>query len=416
MSARHVVVTGVGVVTPVGIGKPRFWESLLAGRSGIRNITLFDTSGLRARIAGEIQDFDPRKHIGFPIKVKRMARHTQFALAAAHEAIADADLPIGAKGGGRRGGPVLVCMGVTTTAFDIVESAHRLLLRSQAGAATPYVVSSAAPQAVATTISEVMGVDSQAMTISTACAAGIDAIAVAANAIRAGQTEVALAGGADSPISLIPYASLDAAGLASRVNGAPDKASRPFDEGRDSGVIAEGAGLLVLESLEHALSRGAPPYLEIAGFGMRTDPDLTRPSCGLDLSMRQALANAAVLPQDIDYISAWGPGHPTLDRIETEMIKRVFGHRAYALPVTSIKGNIGNPLAAAGSIQMAAVCLAFREGLLPPTANLENPDPACDLDYVPGGPRAVDLGCALVNAHGIGGGNSSIVVTRVQAP
>lgn len=412
----RVVVTGVGVVSPIGIGKGPFWNNLLAGRSGIRNITLFDTSGLRAQIAGEVSDFDPRRHLGFPIKAKRTARHTQLALAAAHEALSDAGLEFTTEEGPGILGPVLVCMGVTTTAFDIVESAHRLLLRSNSNAATPYVVSSAAPQAVATTIAEVMGVPSQALTVSTACAAGLDAIAVAANAIRAGQTDVAIAGGADSPICLVPYASLDAAGLASRLNETPDKASRPFDEARDSGVIAEGAGLLVLESLEHALGRGVAPYIEIAGFGMRTDPDLNRPACGLELSMRQAMANAAVLPEDIDYVSAWGPGHPVLDRIETEMIKKVFGPRAYSVPVTSIKGNIGNPLAAAGAIQAAAVCLAFREGMIPPTANLENPDPACDLDYVPGHPRAMQLKCAIINAHGIGGGNSSVVVTDAQSP
>ena len=231
--------------------------------------------------------------------------------------------------------------------------------------------------------------------------------------IRSGRADVAIAGGADAPITRTGFTSFAAAGLVSTRDLDPSRASRPFDLDRDSGVISEGSGVVILENLTHALSRGVDPYLEITGYGMNADAHADLPGCGLDETMRMALANAGRRPEDVDYVCAHGPGHPVLDRIETEMIKKTLGKRAYDIPVSSIKGVTGNPLAAAGPMQLVTCALAFQNGIVPPTANCEKSDPDCDLDYVTGKPRKAHLECAMINSHGLGGRNCSLVVQRV---
>jgi 3-oxoacyl-[acyl-carrier-protein] synthase II len=249
-----------------------------------------------------------------------------------------------------------------------------------------------------------------------ACAAGLDGVAQAVEVIHSGQADIAIAGGADAPVTSLTFACLDKAGLVAAYNERPECASRPFDRDRETGVVSEGAGVLIVENLDHALARGAGIYLEITGYGSQSDLDPTQHGSGLEHAIRLALANACKRPEDIDYICAHGPGHPVLDRAETEMVKRVFGEYSYRIPVSSIKGVTGNPLAAAGPLQLIACACAIRDQLVPPTANLENVDPCCDLDYVPTAPRATRIECALINCHGLGGGNSCMIVERFDSP
>jgi 3-oxoacyl-[acyl-carrier-protein] synthase II len=412
MKRNRVVITGMGILAPNGIGLEAFWESLLNGRSGIGPITLFDASDLKSRIAGEVKNFDPLDYIEPEMKPKRMARHTQFAYAASMMAIQDAGLEINEAD---FPSPTPVVIGVSTSAIDIIESVYFAMQEKGANRAPTTSASASIPQAAANTIADRIGARAHATTVSSACPSGLDAIADAAAIIRAGQAEIAIAGGADAPITRLTMASFVAAGLSSTRNGEPEKASRPFDLERDSGVISEGACVMVLENLERADARGARIYAEINGFGKQRDLDPDQPASGLEGSMTIALANAARTINDVDYISAYGPGHPVLDAAEVRIIKKVFRERAHAVPVSSIKGITGNPLAAGGPFQVAASALTIRDQIIAPTTNHEIPDPACDLDFVPGRPRKANVDCALINVRGLGGSASSLVLNRVAA-
>jgi 3-oxoacyl-[acyl-carrier-protein] synthase II len=408
---NRVVITGIGVLAPNGIGLDAFWESLLAGQSGIGPITLFDASDFKSRIAGEVKGFDPLDHIEPELKPKRMARHTQLAYAAAMMALRDAgldpnklDLP----------GPTPVVIGVSTSAIDVIESVY-FSLRDKGPNRAPTTSSAASiPQAPANAIADRIGASAHAATVSSACPSGLDALADAAAMIRSGEADIAIAGGADAPITPLTMASFIASGLSSCRNDEPEKASRPFDLERDSGVISEGAGVFVLENLERAEARGARIYLEICGYGKQRDLDPQKPGSGLEDSMRAALASASRTSSSIDYISAYGPGHPVLDAVEVSVIKKVFGDYAYALPVSSIKGVTGNALAAGGPFQVAACALSIRDQRIPPTANYEFEDPECDLDFVPGRSRKAKLDCALINVRGLGGSASTLLVARAN--
>jgi 3-oxoacyl-[acyl-carrier-protein] synthase II len=270
------------------------------------------------------------------------------------------------------------------------------------------------PQAATQMLTIALGISARATTIASACPSGLDAIASAAAMIRLGEADVAVAGGTDATITPLSMASFAAAGLSSTRNSEPERASRPFDLLRDSGVISEGAGMLFLENYETAMARGAVPYLEITGYGTQGDNYASDELFGLGSTMRAALDSAGKTPEEIDYICAYGPGHPALDVVETDMIKRVFGPRAYGVPISSIKGVTGNALSAAGPHQIITCALCFKHGMIPPTANYEVPDPRCDLDYVVGRPRLRKINTALINVRGLGGGNSSMVVERVR--
>lgn len=408
---NRVVVTGLGAVAPNGIGKEAFWKSLIEGRSGIGPITLFDASLHPCRIAGEVKGFDPAVHIGPGINGRKVARQTQLALAATLLALQDASL---SKDYLSTQFPVPLLLGIGCAPMDIIEEGMVRLLQKGPSRVPSYTVHSGQPHHAASVVAEHFPLITQSTTISSACAAGLDAIALAADLIRRGKADVVLCGGTDAPISAMTFACLAKTGLMSLRNDTPEQASRPFDLDRDSGVISEGAGIVILENLDHALARGARPYLEITGCASLIDPDLDIPGCGLRDTMTLALANAGKRPVDIDYLCAHGPGHPVMDRLETAMIKAALGDRAYRIPVSSIKGVIGNPLAAAGALQIIACSLAMRDNLIPPTANLEKPDPDCDLDYVPLTARRAWIATALINAHGIGGSNSSMVVERID--
>ena len=412
LNKRRIVITGVGVLAANGIGKEEFWSSLIAGRSGVGPITLFDASRHPCQIAGEVKNFDLPKLLGRPVKVKRLARQTQLALAATHEALLDAHLPVAATDIPVERLPIF--LGVSSSAIEVLEQGMERMATRGPAAVPMHSVLGCQPHQAASIISEFFPVINHTATISSACAAGLDAIGAAYSQLRQGRYEIAMAGGADAPICPLSYAGLATAGLLTRRNDDPEHASLPFDLRHDSGVIGEGAGVVVLETLEHARARGCPWYLEVTGYATQIDPESTQPGSGFEVTMAAVLAHAGKRPTDIGMVSAHGPGHPVLDVVETVAIKAVLGQHAYQIPVVSIKAVTGNPLAAGGALQVIACALGMQAGLVPPTANLEFPDPACDLDYVPRVGRRMQVDCCLINSHGLGGGNSSVIVERVK--
>lgn len=408
----RVAITGLGVMAPNGKSLDDFWSTLLAGQSGIAPITLFDASKHPCQIAGEVKSFSLSDYVDVAqLKVKRLSRQTHLALAAAVLALKDAGIDPAELA---PDDPLLVVLGISSSAIEVITQGYDRLMEVGPARVPTHTVQACQPQQSASVIAGYLACRTQTQTISSACAAGLDAIAEAYERIRAGSTDVALAGGADAPVNTLTFACLAQAGLIAPSRFSPDKASRPFDRGHTVGIISEGAGLMVLENMDRARARDARIYAEITGFGTFMDPDFGRPGCGFDPAIQAALANAAVLPADIDYVSAHGPSHVVLDREETEAIKRTFGDRAYRIPISSIKGVTGNPLAAAGGHQVVAAALALHHGLVPPTANCEDCDPACDLDYVQGRARRQALRRVLVNTHGLGNGNSSMVLERVD--
>jgi len=407
---NRVVVTGMGVLAPNGIGLDAFWDSLVAGRSGVGPITHFDASAFKSRIAGEVKGFEPLDYIDPKFKPKRMARHTQFAFAAMKMAMADAGFEPSKHPVDH---PIPVLLGVSTTAMDILEDCWGDLSRRGPRGVTAGVVD-CQPQAATQMLTMALGISARATTIASACPSGLDAIANAAAIIRQGEADIAVAGGTDATITPLSMASFAAAGLSSTRNTEPERASRPFDLLRDSGIISEGAGILILENYETAIARGTSPYLEITGYGTQGDNYGSDELFGLGQTMRMALEGAGKTTDDVDYICAYGPGHPALDIVEIDMIKRVFGNRAYGVPISSIKGVTGNALSAAGPHQLITCALCFRHNIIPPTANYEVSDPRCDLDFVPGRFRNRRINTALINVRGLGGGNSSMVVERVD--
>jgi 3-oxoacyl-[acyl-carrier-protein] synthase II len=409
---NRVVVTGMGVIAPNGTGLKEFWRSLVAGKSGIGPITLFDATGFKSQIAGEVKDFNPLDSMNPQWKPQRMGRHTQFAYVATQMALKDADFDPKV---GKLTTVLPVCIGVSSSAFDVIENGFHELQARGAQRINAGIVRNCQPQAAALLIAQQLGVETQASTISSACNSGIEAVASAVTMIGAGEAELAIAGGADAPVTPLAMASLTAAGLSSFANAEPTRASRPYDMSSDSGVISEGCGVVILEDFDHAVARGARMYLEITGCAAQMDSDPDDPFDGLEATMRLALANAGRGVREIDYICSYGPGHPVLDAAEVKVIRRVFLPEGHQVPVSSIKGVTGNPLAAAGPIQLISCALAFQHNTIPPTANHEFPMPGCEWDFVSGKARKALLKCALINVRGMGGGNSSMVVERVRA-
>ncbi len=408
----RVVVTGMGILAANGNGLNAFWRSVLTCRSGIAPITLFDTTDFPVHIAGEVKNFRLCDYTDGKFKPLRLSRHTQFALAATQMAMDHANLNPAVLDGAE---PLPIVAGVSTSAMEVIERNEDILKSRGPLRVSPFGVGSCQPHAVACAIADFFGIRTQRITLSSACPAGLDAIAHCTRLIASGYADVSIAGGVDAPVTPLSMASFSLAGLATDLPFAPSDASRPFDLHRRGGLISEGAGILVLENLDHALSRGAYPWLEIIGYGNSADDKNEEPGSGLEHSMTEALANAGLLPEDIDYINAHGPSNPVIDRVETAMIKKVFGRHAARIPVSSIKGVTGNPLAAAGPLQLAACAMGMRSHQVPPTANYNIPDPACDLDYVPNRPYFMDFRRALLNVHGLGGGNSSLIVTKVYS-
>jgi 3-oxoacyl-(acyl-carrier-protein) synthase len=405
----RIVITGMGVVAPNGNDKTSFWLSILGKQSAIGKITLFESDDCPVTIAGEVSNYDPSRYYKGQIRPKRMARQTSFAIGATSMAFDDADLCPEQIGPEKT---VPIVLGVSTGAPEALENNMFRLFKHGPKRMSPYAISGCAPQNVGVVLSEQLGLETEAITLSTGCGAGLDAIATAADLIRSGRTDIAITGGTDAPITEFTMSSLAAAGMVVKYEGDPLQSSRPFDVNRTSGILSEGSGMLILENYDHALSRGIQPYAEITGYGNAMDRPNEIPGTGLERSMQKAMDNAGLRIQDVDYISAHGPGDRLLDVSEVDAIKQVFGERAYQFPVSSIKGVLGNPFAAAGPLQVISCAQAFRTNFIPPTANHTEPDPKCDLDFVSDLARKSELRTVLVNSHGMGGGNSTLVLER----
>lgn len=411
MGLQRVVITGFGVMAPNGLGREAFWTSLLDGRSGVGLISRFDTDTFRSKIAGEVSGFSLADFMTPRARLCRIARHTQLALAATMDAMKSAGLvsPHDLRMTGER---MPVYVGVSSSAMDVIEMSQKRLDAHGPVRMPAHGIEASVPQQTARMIAEEFGIGNETHVISSACVSGMDAIIMAATRIQNNDYDMALAGGTDASLNALPFSCMDKAGLASRCNGSPAKASRPFDRSADSGVISEGAAMVVLESFEHAQARGVEIYCELSGWGVRTDHPGHMMS-GMMPAMSFALANAGRSSRDVELICAHGPGHPLIDRMELDLLCSYFGDDIGRIPVTSIKGSIGNPLAAAGPMQVAATAMALRIGTIPHIHNLENPV-LDSVDFVRDAPRYQRVNCAVANIHGLGGGNASVVLEQVR--
>jgi len=410
---RRVVVTGLGVIAPNGIGKDNYWASIKAGKSGITKITKFDVSRYSSQIAGEVNGFDPANYIG-KNNAKFMSRFAQFSLASSKMAIEDAQLDLSREDKCKVG----IALGTAVGGLQIAEEQCEIFHKKGVDGVSPFSAMAMNPNAGVGAIAIELKINGPNVTISTACSAGVNAIGYAFDTICNGRAEVMIAVGAEAPLFPVTFDSFCAAQVLSTRNGDPRKASRPFDKFRDGYVLSEGAGAVILENMEHALERGAKIYGEVAGYGMTNDcySMLKMEPTGKEVArtMRIALENAGLAPEDIDYINAHGSSSLVADKRETRAIKLAFGNYAYKIPISSIKSMIGQPLAATGSIQFITAALAIENNCLPPTINYEEPDPDCDLDYVPNQARGHEVRVAMINSFGQGGNNTSVILKRFE--
>lgn len=408
---RRVLITGLATLNPLGHDAETTWAAVRAGQSGVGPITLFDASEYETRIAGEVKGFDPVALFGRK-EARRMARLTQLALAAAGQALADAGLSDGARDAARTG----VVIGSGMGALDPIHEAAATLATHGPGRVSPFFVPMMLADTPAAVVSIAHGLTGPNLAVYSACASGNNALGEAAAIIRRGAADVMLAGGTEACVLPLALAGFGVMGAISRRNDDPTRASRPFDAGRDGFVVSEGAALLVLEERERALARGARVYGELLGYGSSADAyHITMPGetgAGAAAAMAAALADASLTPADVDYVNAHGTSTPLNDRTETAAIKRLFGERAYALPVSSTKSMTGHLLGAGGALEAIFCLLALRDGVIPPTINYEEPDPACDLDVVPNEARAAALRVVMSNAFGLGGHNATLVFGR----
>ena len=408
---RRVVVTGMGVVSPVGIGLESFWSSLVEGRSGVGPITLFDPSGLDCRIAAEVKDFDPTRYMERK-EVRHTDRFCQFALAAAAMALEDAGL---AKQG-RLGPRVGVIIGSGIGGMNTLEEQHRIMLEKGRGRVSPFLVPMMIPDMAAGLVSIRWGAEGPNSCTVSACASGSHSIGDAFRLVQRGDADVMITGGTEAAITPLAMAAFCSAKALSTRNDDPPRASRPFDRDRDGFVMGEGAGILILEEREHALARGARIYAEIVGYASTGDAyHITAPAPegrGAARALELALKDAGVTPEEVDYINAHGTSTEYNDWYETLAIKRVLGDHAYRVPISSTKSMTGHLLGAAGGVEAIATVLAICRGVIPPTINLENPDPRCDLDYVPNRARQQPVRVAVSNSFGFGGHNAVLVFRR----
>jgi len=406
-----VVITGIGLITALGTGVEKSWEAIKAGKSGIRRITRFDPTPFPSQIAGEVDDFDPETFID-PREARKMDRYTQFAAAATFMALQDAGLSINANNAERVG----VCIGSGIGGAWTWEENHTNLLQKGPRGVSPRFIPMMISDIAAGHVAILTGAKGPNFATVTACATSGHAIGMAAMTIKMGLADVMIAGGSEaaiSPLSLAGFCSMRA--LSTR-NDEPEKASRPFDANRDGFVMAEGAGIVILERLSHAIKRGAKIYAELAGFGMSGDAYHLTAMCedgdGPARSMLMALETAGLTPAEVDYINAHATSTPQGDPAEVRGIKRAFGDYAYKVPVSSTKSMHGHTLGAAGAIELIVCLLAIRDQILPPTINLEQPDPECDLDFVPNNARPARVEVAMSNSFGFGGHNATLIVRK----
>ncbi len=413
MEDRRVVVTGMGPVTNVGIGTDAFWQSMLNGVTNIGPITRFDTTDYTTTIAGEISDFDPEKYFERK-EAKRMDRFTQFAVAGALIALEDSGLKIDESNADRVG--CLVGSGIGGT--GTWEEQHATLMHKGPKRVSPFFVPMLITDMAAGMISIITGAKGPNYAIVTACATSTHCIGESFRMISRGDADVMFAGGSEAAISPLAVAGFCAARAFSTRNDDPNHASRPFDLNRDGFVMAEGAGILVCEALDHALARGAHIYAEIVGFGMTADAyHITAPAPGgggAAKSMQCALKDAGLQPEQVDYINAHGTSTSDNDKNETAAIKTVFGDYALEVPVSSTKSMTGHLLGAAGAVESVACICAMRDGIAPPTINYETPDPECDLDYIPNKARKMEINVSMSNSFGFGGHNATLVFAKYK--
>ena len=407
----RVVITGMGAMTPLGETPEEYWNNLVSGKSGIGPMSLCDPDGYPCRISGEVSGFDPGTYIGSK-EARRMARFTQLAVAAALQAVEAAAYDISKDDPYRVG----VVLGNGNGGFPTLEENCRILTERGGMRMSPFFYPMILPNMAAAAVSRYTGAHGYNSTATTACAASNQALGDAMAVIQRGTADVMLAGGTEAGISLLGLSGFSVMRALSTRNDDPQKASRPFDSERDGFIPSEGSVIMVLESLEHALGRGADILAELAGFGSTSDaghpvqPEENGTSAAE--AMQMALNDAGVLLEQVDYINAHGTSTPLNDTLETVAIKRLFGDSAYNIPVSSTKSMIGHSLGAAGSLDAAACVKTITEGMIHPTVNYENPDPTCDLDYVPNQPRAKDVRVALSNAFGFGGQNACLVFRK----
>ncbi len=407
---KRVVITGLGAVSPLGIGVEETWKKIIAGESGIGKITRFDASSLPSQIAGEVKNFKPEEFMSAKL-ASRMDLFIQYAIASAEMAITDAGLPKQDLGD-----EVGVVIGVGMGGVGLVEHYTRVFDEKGYKRVTPFFIPMIIPNMAAGQVAILYGAKGPNLAVCTACAAGNHAIGTAFKLIQEGKIKVAICGGTEGLITPLTVAGFSVMKALSTRNEEPEKASRPFEAKRDGFVIAEGCGLLILEELEFALRRGAKIYAELIGYGANADAyHITAPSPdgeGAAKCMQLALEDAGIQPEEVDYINAHGTSTPLNDIAETKAIKRVFGDHAYKLMVSSTKSMTGHLLGGAGGLEAVLTVKALETGFVPPTINYEEPDPECDLDYIPNQTRKVDIKIALSNAFGFGGTNACLIFKK----
>jgi len=410
---KRVVVTGIGLVSPMGMGVEENWTNLLAGKSGIDHVTKFDVSQYASRIAGEVKGFDPLDFLGKK-EARKMDLFIQYAIAAAELAVKDSALDPARLHGERTG----VYVGSGIGGIETITKNALTLFEKGPGRVSPFFLISSIINEAAGVIAIKYKARGPNLANATACATSTHSIGDSFRMVSRGDVDIMISGGAEAPVTPLGISGFTSMRALSLRNDEPQRASRPFDAERDGFVIAEGAGILILEELEHALKRGARIYAEVVGYGLSGDAYHASTPCidgeGAYLCMKSALADAGIAPEDVVYINAHGTSTPWNDRIETLAIKRTFGDHAYRLAVSSSKSMTGHLLGATGAMEAAVCVLSLKDQILPPTINYENPDPDCDLDYVPNTSRTTEFVYALSNSFGFGGTNGSLLFRKFE--
>lgn len=413
MTKRRVVVTGLGVISPVGSGVEKFWKSLVEGKSGIRPITHFDASLFDCRICGDVLDYNPLDHFNSK-EARHLSRFVQFAAVASREAARNAQLDLRKLDLDRVG--VLIGSGIGS--IETLEHEHQKFLEKGPSRITPHFIPKIIINEAAGQVSIETGARGPVTCVATACSTATNAIGDAFRFIQYGDADVMISGGTESATTVMGVGGFCALKALSRRNDAPEKASRPFDLNRDGFVMAEGAGIVILETLEHAKRRGAPILAEMIGYGRTSDAyHITAPESsgrGAAKAMELAIKDAGLTPKDISYINAHGTSTELNDKVETLAVKKVFGEYARKVPMSSTKSMTGHLLGAAGGVEFAASVFTIRDGIIPPTINYETPDPDCDLDYVPNAARRAKVSVVMSNSLGFGGHNATVVVKKFQ--
>ena len=413
-NGTRVAITGMGAITPLGNSVSEFWQACVEGKSGIDYVTQFDATGYPSRIAGEVKGFDPQDYMDRR-EARRMSRFSQFAVAAGHQALQAAELDLRRE---EDPGRIGVILGNGIGGLPNIQEAVHTIREKGGMRIDPFFMAKMLPNMAAAQLSMTLGAKGYSNTVTTACAAGTQAMGDSLDLIRAGRADVVLTGGSEAALCELGLSGFAVMRALSTRNDEPQKASRPFDRDRDGFVAAEGAAIFVFEDLERARRRNAPIIAEIAGYGACSDAHHVVAPCadgeGAIRAMTWAMEDAGVMPEEIDYISAHGTSTKLNDSSETLAIKKTFGEQAYRIPISATKSMIGHPFGAAGALESVACLESMRHGIIHPTINYEHPDPECDLDYVPNEARRADIRVALKNSFGFGGQNACLLFKQLE--